>query len=93
MRRLILTLSALLLTAPVLGATETRPAEVAVPEARISVVEKAAPQAAALQLTKVQVEKRATADDAAAAQLGPRGSFWWIVGVIVVAGVILAVVL
>lgn len=29
----------------------------------------------------------------AAAQLRPRGGFWWIVGVIVVAGVILAVVL
>ena len=46
-----------------------------------------------MHLTKINVEERAAPADAAAAQLGPRGSFWWVVGVIVVAGVILAVIL
>ena len=93
MRRLILSLSVLLLSAPALSATETKPAEVAAPEARMSVVEKAAPEAATLKVAEVKAEKRAASDSAPAAQLGPRGGFWWIVGVIVVAGVILAVIL
>lgn len=93
MRRSILTLSLLLISAPALSATETRPAEVAVPEVRLSVVEKVAPEAAALKLTQVQVEQRAASDAAPAAQLGPRGGFWWLVGVIVVAAVILTVLL
>lgn len=93
MRRLILSLSVLLLSATALSATETKPAEVAAPEARISVVEKAEPQAAALKITEVKAEHRAAANAEPAAQLGPRGGFWWIVGVIVVAAVIVSVLL
>ncbi|MBW3630774.1 MAG: hypothetical protein KY464_15970 [Gemmatimonadetes bacterium] len=74
MRRLILSLSVLLLSAPALSATEAKPAEVAAPEARISVVEKAAPEAVALKITQVKAEHRA-ASDAAPAQvpIAPHG--------------------
>ena len=45
-----------------------------------------------MKLKEVRVQVDRQADDAAVQ--GPsRGSFWWLVGVIVVAGVILAVVL
>lgn len=53
----------------------------------------AAPTAPEMQLDPVQVEQRASADEAVAAQLPNRGSFWWLVAVVVVAGVILAVLL
>ena len=53
----------------------------------------AAPVAPELRLDPVQVEQRVVADEAEAAQWPPRGSFWWLVGVIVVAGVLLAVLL
>jgi hypothetical protein len=94
MRRPALVLSALLLAASTLSATETKPAKEAVPEARLAVEEeKAPPVAPELKLAKVDVKETAPATESAPAQLGERGSFWWIVGVIVVAGVILAVVL
>lgn len=95
MRPMALSIAALLLAAPVLGATETDPAEETVPDVTPSVVAPAeAPPPAQLHLQEVALqESRAAADADAAAQLGPRGSFWWMVGVIVVAGIILAVVL
>jgi hypothetical protein len=46
-----------------------------------------------LVLTPVVVEERAATDDGVAQDMPQRGSFWWIVGAIVVAGVILAVLL
>lgn len=52
-----------------------------------------APAAPEVRLQSVQVEERVAADEADAAQWPRRGSFWWLVGVIVVAGVILAVLL
>ena len=93
MRTVKLSLLALLLTAPALSATEDRPTDPAVPEAVPAVIAESAPGAGAeMHLTQINLEERsASSDDAAAAQLGPRGSFWWIVGVIVVAGVLLAV--
>ena len=93
MRRPALVLSALLLAASPLAATETKPAVEAVPEARVAIEEKAEPAAPELDLEKVEARETAPSETAAPAQLGERGSFWWIVGVIVVAGVILAVVL
>lgn len=51
-----------------------------------------APQAPEMKLQEVQVKDAAQHRDAAAPSL-QRGSFWWLVGVIVVAGVILAIVL
>ena len=91
MRNLMLALLVLFLTAPALRASEDLPVEYQseiVPSAEVE------PGAGAdMHLTKINVEERAAPADAAAAQLGPRGSFWWVVGVIVVAGVILAVIL
>jgi hypothetical protein len=49
--------------------------------------------ATASQQEKVQESARAESLARDDRQLGPRGGFWWIVGVIVVAGVILAVLL
>ena len=94
MRYVMLSLLALFLTVLPAEATENRPAGDLVPEVVPSVVVEAAPNTgAAMHLTEISVEERAGSNDAAAAQLGPRGGFWWIVGVIVVAGVILAVIL
>jgi hypothetical protein len=93
MRRLVLSFLLLFLAVPAASASETKPAEAAVPEV-VPRVTADAPADAGLQLTKVQLEERAPAEDAAVAQDMPaRGSFWWVVGAIVVAGVILAVVL
>ena len=94
MRRLIPCLLALLLTAAPLSATEKKPAEPYVPNVVQSEVAKPAPSPeASMHLSEIEVGERPAARDAAPAQLGPRGSFWWVVGVIVVAGVILAVLL
>jgi len=93
MRHLILALVALLLAVPA-GATEPAPAETRAPEVVPSVATGGeAVLEASLRLREVRLEERAAPADAAAAQLGPRGGFWWTVGVIVVAGVILALVL
>ncbi len=94
MRALILPLFALLLSAPALGATESDPTDARAPEVVPSAVVEAAPEAeATMQLAEVSLEERTASEDASAAQLPQRGSFWWLVGVIVVAGVILAVLL
>lgn len=94
MRHLVASLLALSLTATALSATEARPADDVRPEVVPTVVADAESRPeAAMNLTEVQLEERSTSSDAAAVQVGPRGSFWWVVAVIVVAGVILAVVL
>jgi hypothetical protein len=52
------------------------------------------PRAPQVEPILKQVEQREVRQDVAATQQQvPRGSFWWMVGVIVVAGVILAVIL
>ena len=95
MRNLSLALLAVFVAAPALSATEALPMDDLRTELAPAVVaEVEAVPDAGIHLTEIQIEERAApADDAAAAQLGPRGSFWWVVGVIVVAGVILALVL
>lgn len=50
-------------------------------------------EAPELVLAPVVVEERASDTDEIAQDMPQRGSFWWIVGAIVVAGVILAVLL
>lgn len=52
-----------------------------------------APDAPAMHLQEIQVEERNTVAAADAAQFPARGSFWWLVGVLVVAGVILILLL
>ena len=96
MRSLKLVLFALALTAPALSATPTEAPVEPSAELAPAVVAESAPAVddSGMHLTEIEIEERSsTADEAAAAQLGPRGSFWWVVGVIVVAGVILAVLL
>ena len=95
MRRIPVALLALCLAAPALSASATEPAAEPSAELAPAVVAESPPAAdAAMNLTEITVEERAAAaDESAAAQLGPRGSFWWVVGVIVVAGVILAILL
>jgi hypothetical protein len=77
------------------GGESTARAEVAaLPEPTTSAaLAEEAPAAAELRLDAVRVEQKQMADEADAAQWPRRGSFWWLVGVIVVAGVILAVLL
>jgi hypothetical protein len=67
--------------AEVAGVAAVRP-NVATPE----------PRAPEMKLKEVRIQETKQVRDADAA-MPARGSFWWLVGVIVVAGVILAVVL
>lgn len=94
MRTLVLSLVVLFVSATALAATEPEAVESETPEVVPSVVAGSAPAPdAAMHLAEVAVEERAAPEGAEAAQLGPRGGFWWLVGVVVVAGVILAVLL
>lgn len=94
MRNLMLALLALSLTGTALSATEPPFSEDLVPEVvPTAVVETEDAADASMHLNTIEVEERGTPAESAATQLGPRGSFWWLVGVVVVAGVILAVVL
>ncbi len=92
--RLALTLALSLLVAPVARADTNEPRSV--PEPRVEVVAPAAPSAPKPKLEEVEVSsarKPAQAEEGESEALPQRGSFWWMVGVIVVAGVILAVLL
>lgn len=94
--RIVLTLLLLLLVALPAGAVEVPPpAEDAVTATAAAPALAPAPDAApAPDLRLDRVEARQAADQPAAVQDMPaRGSFWWLVGVIVIAGIILAVVL
>ena len=82
---------ALFVGAPALSATDAEVAEVVPRIAVQSAVE--APATTELRLSEIQLEQRAVAEDASAAQVAQRGSFWWLVGAIVIGGVILAVLL
>lgn len=92
MKRIALAFALAVLAASPLSATA--PLDEA-PRPKISTVQSAAaPSEAApsLKLDRIEVAESSAGETAEAAQLGPRGSFWWVVGVIVVAGVILALV-
>lgn len=93
MRKVALSFAALFLFlgAPALSATNVEVAEV-VPQIAVQATVDA-PTSAQLQLTEIQLEQRTIAEDASAAQVAQRGSFWWLVGAIVIGGVILAVLL
>ena len=91
MRAVLPTLLLTVALAAPLHATEDdheRPASIAVAPAGAE-----APTPAAMHLDEIQVEERTATGDTESAQLPARGSFWWLVGVVVVAGVILAVLL
>lgn len=92
MRTSLLTFALLLFFAvPVLSATEPTNDALA-PAVSTTAVTDQAPTAE-LHLTEVQIRESRAADDAAIAQFPARGSFWWVVGAIVVGGVILSVLL
>jgi hypothetical protein len=94
--RSVLALVLILLVAPVAAArAETDPSEKE-PVAAIAqtlVEEPAAPAQPELVVGEVEIPSRAeaAAETPAAQDMPRRGSFWWMVGVIVVAGVILYV--
>lgn len=94
MRKLTLAVLTLFLTTAPLSATEEPPTEELQPPVVPSVVVETEPTPGpGMHLVEVNLEERAAPADDAIAQLGPRGGFWWVVGVIVVAGVILALIL
>jgi hypothetical protein len=82
-----------LLMAPVAARADAAPpaeaADVAAVQPNLAT---SAPQAPEMKLKEIRVEE-AKQDRSADIDTPQRGSFWWLVGVIVVAGVILAVVL
>jgi hypothetical protein len=93
MRKTVLSLavfSLFLCTSAVVAAAES--AEV-VPAITASVSGAEAPVTSQLQLNEIQLEQRTAAGPAAEAQVAQRGSFWWLVGAIVIGGIILAVLL
>lgn len=92
MRTTLLTFALILfLAAPRLSATEAADEALAPAVSATAVVDQA--PTAELHLTEVQIRDSRAAEDAAIAQFPARGSFWWVVGAIVVGGVILAVLL
>lgn len=91
--RFVIALVLVLFAAPIAGATEkedTRPEDRDRAEPTVVTQATEAPE---LILTPVVVEERAAPDDGIVQDMPQRGSFWWVVGAIVVAGVILAVLL
>ena len=92
--RVLLALLLLLLAVPAARADEGKAEDPEV-KASVAVVAEEAPDAPDLKLEEVKVPEARPAESAAAdtQEMPRRGSFWWLVGVIVVAGIILAVVL
>lgn len=89
-------LSALLLTSVLAGpvaAAESGEEPMTREPALAPAIEPEAPVAPRLHLEPVRVEEHAAEADAAQIQTPARGSFWWMVGVIVVAGLILAILI
>ena len=89
---LSLPLALSLLAFPVAASAEGRPTEApnaAVVQPTVAVEATRAPE---MKLKEIKLQERQQ-DRAVAADPFARGSFWWLVGVVVVAGVVLALVL
>ena len=92
--RITFALVLLLIAAPHLRAETPLPETGVRPEIAAAMVEPEAPVQPQLVVSQVKLPEYDAAANAVATQEMPRrGSFWWLVGVIVVAGVILALVL
>lgn len=91
--RLVIALVLVMIAAPIAGATEKDDARPESPERVEPALAEQATETPELILTPVVVEERAAPDEAVVQDMPQRGSFWWVVGAIVVAGVILAVLL
>lgn len=93
--RAAIALLLLLLAAPALHAEDTRPADPATPAVVEAPARADAPEAPAPHLDPVQVQARFVTEEGETAvqDMPNRGSFWWYVGIIVVAGIVLALLL
>lgn len=93
--RAVFALVLVLLSAPVAAAEESRPDDLVQPKVAAHTAQPGGPSAGSMILTQVKIpEIRISHADAVASQEMPqRGSFWWLVGVIVVAGIVLALLL
>ncbi len=95
--RIVLALVALMLAAPAARAQEAslQPAPTPVPTVSTELAASMSPALAEISTEPVRAEAREVRDAKAAKddQFAQRGSFWWLVGVIVIAGVLLAVLL
>jgi hypothetical protein len=93
--RIVVALVLLLVAAPRARAESSVPDKEVRPAIARTVLEPGAPVGPPLVLTEVKLPAygEAVASAAATQDMPQRGSFWWLVGVIVVAGVILAVLL
>ena len=89
--RFVVALVLLLVAAPLARAESSLPEKEVKPAIAQTEVEVKAPTQPALKVAKVKAEAPAPA--ATTQEMPRRGSFLWLVGVIVVAGVILAVLL
>ena len=92
--RVVIALLLLLVAAPMARAESTTPDQPLQPEAvQPAVVPSALAPSMSLKEVKVPEVRAVQATVASTQEMPRRGSFWWLVGVIVVAGIILAVVL
>jgi hypothetical protein len=90
----VIALALVLSTAPIAAAAEEPEDRPARDDEKVQpAITEHAPQAPEMRLAPMVIEERAPVEDSAAQEMPARGSFWWIVGAIVVAGIILAVVL
>lgn len=94
--RIVLAVVALLLAAPLSASAQAAPysndPQLRVPSTELAPA--AAPEAQPIATAPARAESRSEAPrDDRRDQIAQRGSFWWLVGVIVVAGVLLAVLL
>ena len=91
--RVVIALVLLLLAAPHARADGSVPEKEVRPEIARTAVESEAPAQPRLLLGQVKLPEysAAVAGTVATQEMPRRGSFWWLVGVIVVAGIILAV--
>lgn len=92
--RIVLALLMVFLVAPLAAAQSLAPtAQEPAPVPAVVVPAVKAHAAEAASIVEIPAEARAAAEAQAVDPMPSRGSFWWIVAVIVVAGVILAVLL
>lgn len=89
----VIAIALVLFAAPVAAASEVREKEPAEDEKIVAEITEQAPAEPEIILAPIDMERRTAADESAVQEMPARGSFWWVVGAIVVAGIILAVVL
>lgn len=90
----VIALALLLATAPIAAASEDPEDRPPRDDQKVQpAITADVPRAPEMRLAPVVIQERVPVEDSAVQEMPARGSFWWIVGAIVVAGVILAVIL